>query len=83
MIKIDPAKFKVSKRSYAVNLTTFSVVKMDSVYRYEISAVWFGRKFGLTTANTGQLWDYDRHAYGSRIRLLSRTRSTWSSCATC
>lgn len=59
--------FKISKRLYAVDLSSLQVITRESgseltprIHHVRVAAMWFRRRRGATVACVGTLWDIQR-----------------------
>src|SRR6266542_496740 len=65
MIRED--KFVMSRRQYAVDLT--SLTRLGG--KWEINALWFRRRRGVTVACSGTLWDFPDAAPADAVAFLA------------
>lgn len=72
MIRDD--KFLISRRPYAVNLSSLRANKGDGDRSYYciVDAVWFRRRYGVTAACIGTLWDLQREEPADAVEFLAR-----------
>jgi hypothetical protein len=65
-------KFLISKRPYAVDLSSLRTTNRASYYDCRITAVWFRRRRGDTVACIGTLWDFQDELPATGIEMLER-----------
>lgn len=65
MIRRDD--FRISRRPYAVNLSSYQITSREPrnhvdipYHQISVNAVWFRRRNGVVVATLGVLWDYQR-----------------------
>lgn len=73
---IRETRFLISRRPYAVDLTTLrgrvEETSERSYYQGRINAVWFRRRQGVTVACVGTLWDFQAAAPAGAVEFLER-----------
>ena len=69
MIRQD--RFLIGRTSYAVDPGSLAVVQDNSAY-CTARAVWFRRRYGVTAACIGKLWDYQDPAPADMESFLRR-----------
>lgn len=77
MIRED--KFLISRRPYAVDLSSYALARHDSDYpgarttwHGTVNAVWFRRRSGVLAACVGRLWDIQTADPGDVHTFLAR-----------
>lgn len=74
---IKTGKFLISKRPYAVDLSSLTTEAHDvaggrDYWRCTVKAVWFRRRRGETVACLGHLWDFQDVKPASATEMLER-----------
>lgn len=65
-------RFVFSHRPYAVDLDSLRPKYEDREGSFVLDAVWFRRKYGVTAACTGVLWDFQRPEPTGAVEFLAR-----------